>query len=128
MDVVILCMLFFFCLGYLEVVVEVGKYIFCEKLVVVDVLGICWVIEVVKKVKEKNLVLMLGFCWRYDFLKCVIYECILNGDIGKVIGIYNIYNIGVFWERERKMDWNDMEFIMCNWLYYNWFFGDYIVE
>lgn len=114
--------------GHLEAAIAAGKHVFCEKPVAVDAPGIRRVIEVAKKAKEKNLALMSGFCWRYDLPKRATYERILSGDIGKVTGIYNTYNTGALWERERKADWNDMEFIMRNWLYYNWLSGDHIAE
>lgn len=127
-DVVILTTPPSFRPGHLEAAIEAGKHVFCEKPVAVDAPGIRRVIAVAKKAKEKNLALMSGFCWRYDFPKRATFDRVLNGDIGKVTSIYNTYNTGALWEKERKADWNDMEFIMRNWLYYNWLSGDHIAE
>lgn len=49
-----------FCFIYFDVVIKVNKYVFMEKLVVVDVFGVCKVLEIVKLVKEKKLNVVVG--------------------------------------------------------------------
>lgn len=127
-DVVILATPPNFRPGHLAAAVEAGKHIFCEKPVAVDAPGIRSVIETAKKAKEKGLALMSGFCWRHDVPKIDTYNRILDGAIGNVHTIYNTYNTGALWFRDRQPDWSDLEFKMRNWLYYNWMSGDHIVE
>lgn len=114
--------------AHLEAAIAAGKHVFCEKPVAVDAPGIRRVLAVAQQAKEKNLALMSGFCWRYDMPKRATFERVLNGDIGDVMTIYNTYNTGELWFRDRKDDWNDMEYTMRNWLYYTWLSGDHIVE
>ncbi|PHN06084.1 Gfo/Idh/MocA family protein [Flavilitoribacter nigricans] len=114
--------------GHLAAAIEAGKHIFCEKPVAVDAPGVRSVIESAKKAKEKGLALMSGFCWRHDVPKIDTYNRILDGAIGNVHTIYNTYNTGALWFRDRQPDWSDLEYKMRNWLYYNWMSGDHIVE
>lgn len=127
-DVVILATPPNFRPGQLAAAVEAGKHIFCEKPVAVDAPGIRSVIETAKKAKEKGLALMSGFCWRHDVPKIDTYNRLLDGAIGDIHTIYNTYNTGALWFRERQPGWSDLEFKMRNWLYYNWMSGDHIVE
>ena len=129
-DVIILATPPAFRPGHLEAAVEAGKHIFCEKPVAVDAPGIRRVMEVAKKAKEKNLSLMSGFCWRYDFPKRATYERVLDGAIGDISSIYNTYNTGALWYRKPKdgQKWTEFESQLRNWLYFNWLSGDHIVE
>ena len=127
-DVVILTTPPSFRPGHLEAAIEAGKHIFFEKPVAVDAPGIRRVIESAKKAKEKNLAMMSGFCWRYDFRKRETYDRILRGDIGEVVSIYNTYNTGALWYKKPEPSWTEFEKTMRNWLYYNWLSGDHIAE
>ena len=127
-DVVILATPPSFRPGHLEAAIEAGKHIFFEKPIAVDAPGIRRVIETAKKAKEKNLAMMSGFCWRYDFPKRETYKRVLDGAIGNVVSIYNTYNTGALWFKEREPNWSDFEYQMRNWLYYNWLSGDHIAE
>lgn len=127
-DVVILATPPSFRPGHLEAAIDAGKHVFFEKPVAVDAPGIRRVIETAKKAKLKNLGMMSGFCWRYDFPKRETYNRILDGAIGDVVSIYNTYNTGALWFKERQPDWSDFEYVMRNWLYYNWLSGDHIAE
>ncbi len=113
---------------HLRKAIEAGKHVFCEKPVAVDAPGIRSVIETAKMAKEKGLALMSGFCWRFDYPKRATYERILDGAIGDVNCIYNTYNTGALWYKEREPSWNDEEYRHRNWVYYNWLSGDHIVE
>jgi len=114
--------------GYLAAAVAAGKHVFCEKPVAVDAPGIRSVIETAKKAKAKGLALMSGFCWRHDVPKMDTYKKVLDGDIGNIHTLYNTYNTGALWFRDRKPEWSDLQYQMRNWLYYNWMSGDHIVE
>ncbi len=127
-DVVILATPPSFRPAHLEAALAANKHVFCEKPVAVDAPGIRRVLAAAKKFKEKNLALMSGFCWRFDLPKRATFDRLLSGDIGEVMAVYNTYNTGALWYRDRKPDWNDMEYTMRNWLYYNWLSGDHIVE
>ena len=112
----------------LEMAIEAGKHVFCEKPMAVDAPGIRKVIEAAKKAKEKNLSLVSGYCWRYHSAKRETFSRILDGAIGDVKTVYNTYNTGALWLRDVEPDWSPMKKKMRNWLYYNYISGDHIVE
>ncbi len=112
----------------LEMAIEAGKHVFCEKPMAVDAPGVRRVIEAAKKAKEKNLSLMSGFCWRYHLPKRETFQRVLDGSIGNILTVYNTYNTGALWLRDVQPEWPDMKKKMRNWLYYNYLSGDHIVE
>ena len=113
---------------HLSAAVDAGKHIFYEKPVAVDAPGVRQVIEAAKKAKEKNLSLVSGYCFRYDMPKQALYGKVLDGAIGDIKAISTTRNGGELWYKDRQPDWNDMEYHMRNWYYYNWLSGDFIVE
>jgi myo-inositol 2-dehydrogenase/D-chiro-inositol 1-dehydrogenase len=127
-DVVILTTPPYFRPQQLEMAVEAGKHVFCEKPMAVDAPGIHRVLAAAKKAKEKNLSLVSGFCWRYHSPKRETFSRILDGAIGDVQTVYNTYNTGALWLRDVQPDWTSMQKKMRNWLYYNYISGDHIVE
>lgn len=127
-DVVILTTPPSFRPGHLRAAIEAGKHVFCEKPVAVDAPGIRHVIESAKMAKMKGLALMSGFCWRHDDPKNATYDRLLDGAIGEIHTVYNTYNTGELWYKERQPDWTDFQTTMRNWLYYNWLSGDHITE
>ncbi len=127
-DVVILTTPPSFRPGHLAAAIEAGKHVFCEKPVAVDAPGIRSVIATAQKAKEKGLSLMSGFCWRHDVPKKDTYKRILDGAIGEVGSVYNTYNTGALWYKDRQDSWTDNENMMRNWVYYNWLSGDHIAE
>ena len=127
-DVVILTTPPAFRPAMLEAAIEAGKHIFCEKPMAVDAPGIRRVIAAAQKVKEKNISLVSGFCWRYHEPKREVFQRILDGDIGEVHTVYSTYNTGALWSFPWEEGWTMMTRQMRNWLYYNWLSGDHIVE
>ena len=127
-DVVILTTPPSFRPGHLRAAIEAGKHVFCEKPVAVDAPGIRHVIESAKMAKMKGLALMSGFCWRHDDPKNATYDRLLDGAIGEIHTVYNTYNTGALWYKDRQPGWTDFQTTMRNWLYYNWLSGDHIAE
>ena len=108
--------------------VTAGKHIFCEKPVAVDAPGVRKVLAAAKKAKEKNLSVVSGFCFRYDFPKRAFFGRVLQGAVGDIRAITTFRNGGEAWYKDRKPDWTQMTCQMRNWYYYNWLSGDFIVE
>jgi predicted dehydrogenase len=113
---------------HLRAAVAAGKHIFCEKPVAVDAPGVRSVLETAEEAKKKDLCIVSGLCWRYDYGKRAIIEKIHEGAIGDVLAMHSTYLTGFLWHRGRKADWSDMEFQVRNWLYFTWLSGDHIVE
>ncbi len=113
---------------HLTAAVNAGKHVFCEKPVAVDAPGVRKVIAAAKIAQNKNLSLVSGFCFRYDFPNRATFSRILNGDIGKINTVSTFRNGGELWYFPRQEDWTEMTYQMRNWYYYNWLSGDFIVE
>ena len=127
-DVVLLATPPVFRPDHLDYAIEKGKHVFCEKPMAVDAPGIRKVIASAEKAKEKSLSLVSGFCWRYHEPKRETFGRVLDGEIGDVMSVYNTYNTGELWYKERQPEWNEMQYKLRNWLYYNWLSGDHIAE
>jgi predicted dehydrogenase len=112
----------------LEMAIDAGKHVFCEKPMAVDAPGVRRVLAAAQKAREKNLSLVSGFCWRYHTPKRETFGKILDGAIGNVHTVYNTYNTGALWLRDTQPDWSPIKKKMRNWLYYSYLSGDHIVE
>ncbi len=127
-DVVLLATPPHFRPAQLAACIDAGKHVFCEKPVAVDGPGVRSVLETVKKAKEKDLSIVSGLCWRYDYGVRETMKRIFDGDIGDIVAIQENYLTGQLWHRGRKPEWSEMEYQMRNWLYFTWLSGDHIVE
>ena len=112
----------------LRYAIEKGKHVFCEKPVGVDGPGIRSVLESTELAKQKNLNLVSGLCWRYDFGVRETIKRIKDGAIGDIVAIQENYLTGPLWHRGRKPEWSEMEYQLRNWYYFTWLSGDHNVE
>lgn len=113
---------------HLAAAIDAGKHVFCEKPVAVDAPGIRKVLMAAQKAKEKNLSLVSGFTFRYDYQKRALFERVLDGEIGEIKTVSSTRNGHGLWYKPRQPEWTEMEYQMRNWYYYNWLSGDFIVE
>ncbi|MGB3852303.1 MAG: Gfo/Idh/MocA family oxidoreductase [Tunicatimonas sp.] len=113
---------------HIQAAVNANKHVFAEKPVAVDIPGVKKVMEAAKKAKENRTSLMSGLCWRYHEPKRAVFGRVLDGAIGEVSSVYNTYNTGTLWHKDRQPEWTEMEYQLRNWLYYNWLSGDHINE
>ena len=127
-DVVLLCTPPHFRPAQLRASIEAGKHVFCEKPVAVDPTGVRSVLETVELAKQKNLSIVSGLCWRYDYGVRETMDRIKDGAIGDIVTIQENYLTNTLWHRGRKDSWSEMEYQMRNWLYFAWLSGDHIVE
>jgi predicted dehydrogenase len=96
--------------------------------VAVDAPGIRCVLDTTRKAKEKNLSIVSGLCWRYDYGVRATIDQIQNGAIGDIVAIQENYLTGTLWHRGRKPEWSEMEYQIRNWLYFTWLSGDHNTE
>ena len=108
--------------------VSAGKHTFCEKPMAIDAPGVRRIIEGAKKAKEKNLAVLSGFTYRYDYAKRAFYDKISKGAVGDIVSVSTVRNGGQLWNKPKEAGWSDMEYRLKNWLYYNWLSGDFICE
>jgi predicted dehydrogenase len=112
----------------LRAAIDAGKHVFCEKPVAVDSPGVRSVLETTELARQRNLSIVSGLCWRYDYGVRETMKQIQDGAIGDVVAIQENYLTGALWHRGRKPEWSEMEYQMRNWLYFTWLSGDHIVE
>jgi predicted dehydrogenase len=131
-DVVILASPPGFRPAHLRAAVEAGKHTFCEKPMATDVPGVRSIMESVRVAKEKNLAIVAGFCWRYDYPRRELFKRIHDGQIGEVRSIYGTYLTGPVKPmppaRSRPQGITDLEWMVRNWYNFNWLSGDGFVE
>lgn len=127
-DVVVLATPPHFRPAHLQAAIAAGKHVFCEKPVAVDAPGIRSVLESCELAKQKNLSVVSGLCWRYDYGVRETMQRVLDGAIGEIVAIQENYLAGSLWMHPRKPEWSDMEWQLRNWLYFTWLSGDHNVE
>jgi myo-inositol 2-dehydrogenase/D-chiro-inositol 1-dehydrogenase len=127
-DVVLLCTPPHFRPAMFKEAIAQNKHVFCEKPVATDAAGVRSVMDSVREAKEKDLNVVSGLCWRYDYGVREIMKKIQDGVIGEIRSIQENYLTGTLWHRGREPDWSEMEYQMRNWLYFTWLGGDHIVE
>ncbi len=110
---------------HIEAAVAAGRHIFAEKPVAVDGPGVRRVLEACRKAKEKNLTVVSGLCYRYEFAKQETIKRIHDGEIGDITAMQTTYNTGALWHRGRNPNWTEMEYQLRNWLYFTWLSGDF---
>ncbi len=127
-DVVLLCTPPHFRPAHLKAAIAANKHVFCEKPVAVDGPGVRSVLATCEEAKQKNLSIVSGLCWRYDYGVRETIKQIQDGAIGDIVAIQENYLANPLWHRPRQAEWSEMEYQMRNWLYYTWLSGDHIVE
>ena len=131
-DVVLLCSPPGFRPVHFKAAVDAGKHVFCEKPMATDVAGVRSVMETAKRAKAKNLSVLAGFCWRYEYARREFYQQIHSGAIGEIRAIYANYYTGPVKPMppatERPKDMGDLEWQVRNWYNFVWLSGDGLVE
>lgn len=112
--------------------IAANKHVFCEKPIATDAPGVRSVLATVDKVKEKNLCLVAGFCWRYNNMIQDTFKQMEDGAIGKKIAYYATYYTSPVKPMppasDRPAGMSDVEWQIRNWYNFVWLCGDSIVE
>lgn len=131
-DVVILATPPGFRPAHLRAAVEANKHVFCEKPMATDAPGVRSVMESVRLAKERDLSIVAGFCWRYDYPLRELFHRIHDGQIGEVRAVYGTYLTGPVRPMppadSRPEGITDLEWMIRNWYNFNWLGGDGLVE
>lgn len=117
---------------HLKAAIDAGKHVFCEKPMATDAPGLRSVMASVAEAKRKELAVVAGFCWRYDYPRRALYQRIHDGEIGDIRSIYATYYTGpvnpAAPENERTPDMTDLAWQLKYWQNYVWLSGDSICE
>lgn len=113
---------------HLTASIQANKHVFYEKPVAIDSPGVRKVIEIAKLAQEKNLSLLCGFVYRYDFAKQALIKKIHEDEIGEIKAISATRFGGHWHEPVMNNEWTDLEYKLRFWYYYNWLSGDFNVE
>lgn len=117
---------------HLKAAIAAGKHVFAEKPMATDAPGVRSVLESAKLAKEKNLAIVAGFCWRYEFARREFYKRVLDGAIGDVRYIHATYLTSPVKPMPpastRPAGMNDVEWQLRNWYNFVWLSGDGLAE
>ncbi|MSR32641.1 MAG: Gfo/Idh/MocA family oxidoreductase [Gemmataceae bacterium] len=116
---------------HIEAAVKAGKHVFAEKPVAVDAPGVRRVLASCDEARAKNLCIVSGLCWRYEFGVRAVMKEVHAGRLGRITSVQSVYNAslpGKPWPMIREKNWSDMEWQLRNWYWFTWLSGDHIVE
>ena len=131
-DVVLLCTPPAFRPEHLAVAIDASKHIYAEKPVAVDVPGVLSVLESARLAKLKNLVILDGFCWRYDKANEEAHRKLSSGQLGRVLSFDGLYYTtppkSPLALDSRPSSDTDVAWALRNWTAWNWLSGGQFVE
>ncbi len=127
-DVVLHCTPPHFRPAHFAAAVAAGKHSFLEKPVAVDGVGVRAVLAAAEQATAKQLSVMTGTQLRRDASRIEVRNRVLDGAIGDILAVRAFRNQGALWYRTRQQGWSDMEWMIRDWVNWNWLSGDHIVE
>ncbi|MFC1607937.1 Gfo/Idh/MocA family protein [Candidatus Latescibacterota bacterium] len=108
--------------------VKADKHVFMEKPVAVDPVGIKSVIESAGQARTKNLSVVTGTQRHHQKHYVETLRRIADGAIGDIVSARCYWNMSQLWYVPRGEGWNDMEWMIRDWVNWCWLSGDHIVE
>ncbi|MDR2562669.1 MAG: Gfo/Idh/MocA family oxidoreductase [Prevotellaceae bacterium] len=113
---------------HFEAAVKAGKHVFMEKPISVDVAGSLKMIATSRIASGQNLCVVTGTQRRHQRSYVEAYKQIADGAIGEITSGNVYWNQNMLWYRNREQSWNDMEWMIRDWVNWCWLSGDHIVE
>ena len=127
-DVVLHCTPPHFRPEHFAAAVAAGKHSFLEKPVAVDPVGVRSVLATAEQADAKGLSVITGTQIRRMRSRIETRNRVVDGMIGDVLAVRTFRNQGALWYRLRQDGWSDMEWMLRDWVNWNWLSGDHIVE
>ena len=113
---------------HLAEAIKQGKNVFMEKPVCVCPAGYKMVVEASEQAQQKGLAIVTGTQRRHQAMYVETMKRIHDGAIGDIVAAQCCWNMGGLWVNKRQPGQSDIEWQLCNWLYFTWLSGDHIVE
>lgn len=108
---------------------EKNVHSFLEKPIAVDSVGYRLIMATAKQATAKGLSVVTGTQRHHQRPYVESYKKIVQeGVIGEITGGNVYWNQNMLWYRERRPGWNDMEWMIRDWVNWKWLSGDHIVE
>jgi predicted dehydrogenase len=127
-DVVLLCTPPVFRPMHFEYAIKKGKHCFIEKPCAVDPVGARQMLVLGKQASQQGLSVISGTIRRSQKDCIETYRRVAGGAIGEIVSAHVSRMGGALWFRQREKGWDDMEYMMRNWVNFCWTSGDHIVE
>ena len=105
-----------------------GRHSFLEKPIAVDPIGVRSVLATAEQAATKGLSVMTGTQLRREASRVAVRNRVLDGAIGDILAVRAFRNQGALWYRTRQEGWSEMEWMIRDWVNWNWLSGDHIVE
>ena len=127
-DVVLLCTPPVFRPSQFEYAIEKGKHCFIEKPCAVDPVGARKMRATAKNASVKGLSVISGTIRRSQKDCLETYRRVAEGAIGEIVSAHVLRYGGSLWHIKRKPEWDDMQYMLRNWVNFCWTSGDLVVE
>ena len=127
-DVVIVATPPYFRPIHFQYAIEKGKHCFLEKPLFVDPVGYRSIMATARQAQAKNLCVVTGTQRRHQRSYVESYKKVMDGMIGEIVGGAMYWNGGKLWHRDRQPGWNELEWMIRDWVNWTWLSGDHIVE
>jgi len=111
-----------------EAAVQARKHVFMEKPIAVDPVGIRSIMGTAKKAESLGLKVVTGTQRRHQLDYIEVYKQVKNGAIGEIKSANCYWNQSQLWFRNQQADWSEMEYMIRDWVNWQWLSGDHIVE
>ena len=108
--------------------IEARKHVFMEKPVAVDPVGARSIIASSKKAEALGLVVGTGTQRRHQRDYVATFKEIYEGSIGEIVSANCYWNGSQLWYRTPQKEWSEMEYMIRDWVNWQWLSGDHIVE
>ncbi|HOW73277.1 MAG TPA: Gfo/Idh/MocA family oxidoreductase [Phycisphaerae bacterium] len=113
---------------HFEAAVQAGKHIFTEKPIAVDPVGVRRFMAAGTLAGEKGLCVVAGTHRRHQDGYVQTIRRIHDGAIGDILSAQCYFNQGQLWYKQRQAGWNDLEWMIRDWVNWTWLSGDHVVE
>ena len=127
-DVVLLCTPPVFRPLHFEYAIGKGKHCFIEKPCAVDPVGARQMMALGKRAEQQGLSVISGTIRRSQKDCIETYRRVAEGAIGDIVSAHVSRMGGSLWYKKREPQWDDMEYMLRNWVNFGWTSGDFVVE